>query len=1206
MRTDLPSRVNLSGGLNTQQSVFVSENEAIVARNVDIGTDGVRKRQGTVSLITASVGQAIASHFFYSNTGVRLLLVITGVDLQIHAVNANGSLTLLRTKTNVFSGTPLNVTFVALPGDNLAVLVLTTNQQPVQVTLYEFVTSLKVGTEARLFNFGAWLSNDTATKIANAYGFVNNSLAGVVGGTAAFGTVTDASIALATFRTAAIIMFAVSAWTEADTWRGDNFHTIVPRLHATQADATIQLPRSITEDSLVRTASGNVLPTKPAPYHRIRVNAAPIGVSSLAPTNVLNYTAVNGISLPLDFTQTLTYQKYAFTDGTNSNFLTRYPYKSLTFGEVSQGNTHVTFGNARPYLKYTVSSANVSGGAGYITIPNHEFETGDVVSISVSSGNGFDTTGTVTAFRYVKRLDSSRFQLYTDVALTTLDLTSLAGQTLFSATVTTAQGANQTVTLTTGTAIQGGASWGTPVSHFNQGAVGNVGIASGTYYMQFGAVVTAGVSATYGLYYDPALRFRVQTMTTPIVGTGGQWYVPLDFKIERLVQDNVYLSRARMVPFNNYAGAPTNSIGIVRDNVYGTNFTEFTTTVAIDGRATGYSMFWNGVNTGSPGLIAAASTTVAFMYYIHGYTANNANDWQTIYNTARTWIGTTFTTNVLPKNNGIAFVAWATIDNTLIPASGYGRFADFQAGTFPNIGAVYNGRLVLGGMPNKPSTLLFSGVLDSAGTGYPYTFMPVYTGQDTTNAANPFDLVITDLENARITALHVWQDQLFVFTEERAYQVSATAPTQRSYKVLSGNGALNPYCITNSDRMLYFASRSGVYAVPLLDSQQYRTGDLSVKVSDNLVAALGAFNVIPFLVYNNDNDTLTLTLGNLLYRYSAKFDTWSVYDTPLGFNVQYAMIMFKWAVFVCFNKLGTTLIREGGIAYADFVSTAPPATATVFAATATRGYIVKQRFYRAPFLMTTTLITPDVNVWHIDSGTSAVTLLTYGTQYRKVNDTTIEVLVTTLAAGTLVFAPRGDGGDWFGAVTLLNSYQQSVSYGTLNVPSNSLSYTTNLLTSTLGTSLAAAGATIGGTLIPRVEVGYLYTAEYQTGAVSAEMFDMYKRCESVSVLLANDTRRLAVDAVIPQQLLNTFANVNAGVYMALKVIADKEALSDTLVNIATVAYADDYVLYRERVNILGYMFALSVVSLNANMFKLISWGADIDVRSGTGQVTGGR
>lgn len=1207
MRLELPSRIDFAGGLNTKQNLFVSENEAVVARNVDIGTDGVYKRQGTVRLVTESVGQTIASHFFYSNTGVRLLAVVVNTSVRIYGVSAAGTLTLLRNIANVYAQVPIDVTFTILPGKDISILLLCKNQTAVQVTLYEFYTQTHVADEARFADYIEWISVDSTTKRSVTSVFVDGEVStSLITAAGTYAAITDARVNLPTFKGASLIAFAVSAWAEADAWRGDNFITSVPRLHASNTDATVELPSSVLEDVMYYTNEYFDLPSKTAPYNRLRIQPAPVGFSTFTPTDVLNYVPVDAETLPVNMAQELSYRRYAFTDGIVTDTLARFTSNVVKLGDVSPGDTHVTFGNARPYLQYSLSSASNVGSNSFVLVPEHQFQTGDVVRVTVATGDGYLTTNTSAPRRYVKRLDSNRFELYTDEALTTLDTTSLQAQLRIPIVSTSAAGgATQDLRLIVpaslklpGTVI--------PITYAPQ--FGNsLNIPFGTYYLQF----VGSASPTEGFYQvftDAACRFGVTGMLNPIQGNGGVICVLQTFKIERLVQDNLYVARQRFVPFNSFVGCAPTNIGIIRNNVYGSNFTEFATT-SLDGRTTGYSLFWSEVRPAEPTpLLSAASSSLARAYYIQSSSANNANDWQIIYNKERKWISNSFSGNVRSKRPAKA--NWSDIDFTLIPIAGYGRFASFRDGVFPNIGVVYNGRLVLAGVNSNPNLLLFSSPVDVFGLGYDYSYMQVYKGQDSTNDANPFDLSVKDLENAPVTALHVWQDKLFVFTNRRSYQVEATSPSNRSIKVLAGSGAFNVHCVANSDRLLYFASNAGVYAVSLLDSLEYRTGEVSAKVSDVITDALGNANVNAFLCYNSTDDVLTLGIDETLYRYNARYDNWVTYDTTLGFNLRYLCVADKWLIGVTANKLGTILWRSNYDAYADFVVAVTDVTSvTVRAGTQQFNVVAGRKFYKVPWRMASTLVPNDIRVW-LDNTEI------FDNRWRKVSDTTIELLDNNITSGVLTVTPTGYTGDWFGVVTLLNGYQEAASYGLLVNLNPAATYTANLLTTPMGIAYDNAGYTLGDAPLDRVEVGHMYIAEYQSGVLGTELFDITKRCQSVSVLLALDEYRNLYDEVIPQMLLSlpdsevinykTYRTPHVGVFVAVRVVGSRESVGNLFSTLEVDTYADEYVLYRDRPNITGYMFSICVVSVNARAFKLVAWGADIDALKGTGQVSGGR
>lgn len=1182
-RLELPTVSNLIGGLHSNGSLHLPTTDATVAHNVECSPDGVRKRKGTLSLLREASLAELPSHYFLSNGNVPFLLVVAGTALRLYTINEDESeLTLLKTYSNVFARTPQDVSFVTLPGeDRFSVLVLSPATPPVQVMFYEWMMAGNATTTVASRELHKFGETDHVNKYTNSLVFADKVLAPAAIMTRGAVSTTVNQASLLTAKVVTVLLPVVSWWAESEFWYGDNFLTQVPRFNVTPADATVKVPFSVLADKQL---IGDV--RQYTPIFQLFARTAPLHNNFTVPNNI-DYSTV---AFPVTPTP-LDYLTYVHSNGNVTEQLRNY--KNVTTDrDVQYGQTHITFGRSRPYVRYTLDSLdNLNDGAAII--PGHQFETGDMVVFPVCRGDGVSTVSSQMTPRYVKKIDSRRVEFYTNASLTARDTTTLAKQTTVGATAVSAPGASQII------AIAANFPTGTKLVHYGD-SFSSAGFPGYTNFYVQNLGFASGVSYNYAVYYDPALTTRVTNFANPLVGTGGTWQMRNEYVVERHVLDAVWFARQRCTSFNNYTGsAPVNTRVRHLSGTLAANYNNFVVNEVVDGRNDAFSTWYPIPLSSAQG---ANSTTNAPLVYVNPIPSLGDNDRITLTNIEKRFIGSAFTDNVFSIDP--AKDTLANIHLVAYPVYGLGRFANYYSGSFPSFGAVYNGRLLLSGIANRPNVILFSGVRDYAAKEG-YNFFQITDALDFSDPAIPFDVTLADEKNSSLTALTVWQDQLFAFTEDACYRIQAPTPNERVVALLARNGAINQWSTVTSERLLYYISRNGLFAIPLTQSGDYRSGEVSVKVARNLVSSISKASRTQ-LCYNNDDNNVYLVTGNYIWVYNTQYDNWSTWESTMPFGTKYLTTLKRNVLVNSVNQLGASLLRMNWETYADYVTYGSASSVSGIAPLTTLTFDSSQPFYVTPHRTSSMLSLEDLHVW-IKPPTGNHVKLTFGTQWRKSTANEIELLDSTLIGTHLVIAPKGYAGDWFGLATLVNGYQQDVGFGTINPATPNASYTANFSASVLAQILAGNGVGIGaGQTINNFASGYIYNTEWVSGAYGAEVWDVYKRCESVSALVKADQSRYYSGSFVPQFGYGRYVNFSASAKMGVIVAGERGNNSDWLLEQTDMFYADDYVLFRYRPNLLGTMFRFAAYSADANYFHLASFGLDLDMRSGTGQISGGR
>jgi hypothetical protein len=166
---------------------------------------------------------------------------------------------------------------------------------------------------------------------------------------------------------------------------------------------------------------------------------------------------------------------------------------------------------------------------------------------------------------------------------------------------------------------------------------------------------------------------------------------------------------------------------------------------------------------------------------------------------------------------------------------GLGLFTTYTVnGSYPSVGCVYQGRLVLSGVNTDKSRIFFSSI-DSTEDRYSYFQI---TDDLEGLATDPFDVVVSGGDSADyIVGMVEWNSSLFALTRRSVYRVSGgdqpLTATRRLVTYISNIGLVNPRCITRTDTAVYYLSDGGVFNLtPRVEDSEFTAIEKSLKVRD--------------------------------------------------------------------------------------------------------------------------------------------------------------------------------------------------------------------------------------------------------------------------------------------------------------------------------------------------------------------------------------
>jgi hypothetical protein len=168
-------------------------------------------------------------------------------------------------------------------------------------------------------------------------------------------------------------------------------------------------------------------------------------------------------------------------------------------------------------------------------------------------------------------------------------------------------------------------------------------------------------------------------------------------------------------------------------------------------------------------------------------------------------------------------------------APGLWEVADYELGSFPSTGCVFQGRLYLGGFSGNPGTVAVSELNDSSVVGSFYKSFQLFTNIGEPEEAFDINLGLSRADDS-VECLRDWQNSLWIFTRFCTYRVTGgnagITGTTFSLQTVSGVGVVNSQCAVLTEQALMFLSPQGLYrlipAGGLSDS--YAVEEVSTKI----------------------------------------------------------------------------------------------------------------------------------------------------------------------------------------------------------------------------------------------------------------------------------------------------------------------------------------------------------------------------------------
>lgn len=347
------------------------------------------------------------------------------------------------------------------------------------------------------------------------------------------------------------------------------------------------------------------------------------------------------------------------------------------------------------------------------------------------------------------------------------------------------------------------------------------------------------------------------------------------------------LLRFRELRFNGGNYAPDSEILVYVNEV-----------VAAQRNTSGAGTPWGGYSTAGSLLAPASGSLCPYMGFSMGNTVGLAwTDRAIVIHKTTPFVGSGASTSNVYFKGALEVPS----DGAIIPAFGFGEFANYAVGSFPRSVTLCQGRLVFGGFPANGMGCVLSETYDTTVPGVSYCIYQVSTSLGL--ATDPFDVLITSGSDDRITALGSLQSSLFVLSTRGAYRVFGTGTTGAELTPLafgvsniSKFGCANAASLVAIAGYIVYLSDYGVFQIA--DTQNtgaYATNEVSQKIRNlfDVRCISTPLEALPWLSWDSLKQELYVGLPtssstyttNTLYVYSLQRDTWTKYTTPGDFQV---------------------------------------------------------------------------------------------------------------------------------------------------------------------------------------------------------------------------------------------------------------------------------------------------------------------------------
>lgn len=1214
---ELSIRANNFGGLNTTtSSVNLPIEDAKDLLNVDVDISGsLKHRPGTDFVLSLSTSDPISVQEFESNFGIPFVAVRFGTTLRVYHVSG-GTFNQIYTASNVFKFTGRsNITI--LPGDLLKLLLLQGNEVPVQLSVYEFQTSV-VSAGASI----TWADPISIIVDATAAGAAEVFINGVydsgatVAKNASDVTVTPTN-SLVVGDVVTVVYICWQWWAEAELWRGEHFFKAVPRFGASDADKNVSVPATIFSD----------LPESMEP---------PYGIFAL-------WTNKKPTNWDVNFSDNFFWCLYEYNE--DGGTFDDEKYYQFGDGTIIQGTNLVnaevpsptpfviSFGKESNPLEYSYTYFFINQGNDWITITGHELRDGDRVLLEYPDNSTrqaklvYDNAEVELINADTVKFREARTSLKPVIGVSTFPEHTLSSYTQASGLFTTT-GVNS---LTTGDVIRIRAP-----RVRNQPTQFSV---TTNYYVE---VVSA---TTFYIHFDPMIQRRhdpnsaITFTTVRIID-----YLVGGYKIIKRHYQNVLFVRMRKFSFNNNTGVTADwdteaPVHFYVDEVsVGVNLEYNTNTVSGEIGRVILSVGDNPDPQTSGDIIKSGEASQLTTFYtVLGNDTDSINIGtnqrvEAIHNET-TWAGSS------AQSTRFLEATQSTHNGGYVPAYGLGLYANYDTGNFPSVGHTFQERLILGGFVHRPSTAVFSATSDVLDDDNFYNYFQITNALDNTDA-DPFDVVLSSSNNERILGFISWQQFLFVFTDDsvhRSANISSAAlltSTNRAFVLVANKGAVNSNCFVITESDIYFLNESAVFSVPLVFEGEYRTSEQSLKVRRDIKEQVKVnnrswlkYDKTEFKLYLGLHTDSSVDYANELWVYNVETESWTEYKSYPGFNTWDCTTYRDATLGDNILAAVTTNCKTGLLTFnserpIDFAETYSGANASTYFVTNTLTTRASRLVYKHSIPSIKLPQVEDLAVWY-GATLATATLQTFGTDWEKVSKDTIKLLFTPTDNYVLAVAPNPSN-SWYGTGLYLNGvgvYVDNATFGTPDITSLCSTYNLALASVSLNTiesfrSTLLQWVSSGGSITitnPTAVVGQVIPTYYESIAYTQDALHLNKRAKAIYMWFTSNTETYDE---IDYTALDAFGS--SKVYDIIKyptsanVVIYGDSLPDGSFELPiahvhnNIEFDKDWILYRELLTRVGYVFTVSVFSSDIYTWELAGYQFLSESMDASSYISGGR
>lgn len=1163
---DVAIHASSFGGLNTTAAPLnATTSDALSLLNIDPSISGnLPKRRGTEILLSTGFNGNHYMHNFRSNYGIEFLVVVYNQRLQLIWVDDGVGYTVVDFE-NVFKYADPDITFVSSAEDNFRVLMFSKIEAPKQLVLYEY--SKIIATAGATTTFPTQPVHVDQSVCDNVEVFVN----GVYDPTASitFGatnlTVTPSSN-FAVGDKLVLVYAGWNWWAEAEFWDVKNFRYTVPRFGETPADKLLLTPPEILVDGLPIEPYGTILYNKFV--NRLTLNQC---TRTTYPVTATQYQWSNGV-YPVDPLVNIDSDTVGFS--------------SPVFAAFGQESNYVAYDQ----LELIHFNAN------RVYLPGHEFRDADPVDLVQTT----NTLAQVTSTHYVKVLSSDYIELFNDEALAVAS--TIVHQNVFQVITAANVAVANDFMIHNGTQT---AQWtGTGKILPNAG----VALPGSTFDRNY--FIAVGSPTTRLIFYLDAGRRYVLDLTAAV---DCYVYTTRRIILRKRLYNTVTYVRARKIPFNNATGIQSQHLDFILADFLG-----LTLQTNISLNTTGYTLLTDPDNLGT-----AITVDNVLGQYVMLINAGSSKTPIVLANKQNLWSGSA------ANSDRLEVTSKTSVRGGYFPAFGYGYYANYVNGSFNSCGAVHQSRLVLSGFPDHPGTVVVSGFGDFYRKGENYNYFQI---NDSLEGADyePFDVVLQD--GAEVNGIISWQQLLFVFSRSTVYRSvngqAPISPSNRAFVILSNQGCVSTQGLAIAGNNIFYIAEAGLFSVPVVFENEYRSTEVTMKIRD-------IFETLRFtgVHYHKAREKLFMFSETHTYVYDLLSESWSRYYSYIQFNHVKMSDVYDFtrgwtAVSGVHNSIHMGLISWYSQRYLDYAQFYPFASSPVTIPAVVVEELTAsavQSEYKLTTTFTEIINTVDYEIWYGPTRATS-TKLTQGTDWIKISNSHFR-LSTAPTNGYKLFVIPIPKGTWYGWGMYIDNiplYLRDTLFGTLDFVDEfaiySLALAANCLTYTTASDSIRDAFTINNSLSPEActfnavnssaYLGLCYPTEFMSIAFAREVLGAYKRTEQIYTWFTQRKERYDVSDFNPLSSFETFVNQAYKYPTAVTValihnMSAAAAVEYDLLSENAVSSTDEWVLFKNALQRLGYCYRLYVTSTNGFSWNLAAYQILAKIMSGTGFISGG-